>query len=67
LWKAFGRFGRLGDVYIPNKVDKWGKRFAFVKFREDRDVMELCNKMEDVWIGNFKLRINKSWFDRKED
>jgi hypothetical protein len=67
LWKAFGRFGRLGDVYIPNKVDKWGKRFAFVKFREDRDVMELCNNMDDVWISSFKLRVNKSRFGRKDD
>jgi hypothetical protein len=67
LWKVFGRFGRLGDVYIPNKVDKWGKRFAFVKFREDRHAMELCNEMDDVWIGTYKLRVNKSRFGRREE
>jgi RNA recognition motif-containing protein len=66
LWKVFGRFGRLGDVYIPNKVDKWGKRFAFVKFREEKNVEELCDSLEDVWFGSFKLRVNKSRFGRKE-
>jgi RNA recognition motif-containing protein len=25
LWKVFSPFGRVGDVYIPNKVDKWVK------------------------------------------
>jgi hypothetical protein len=25
LWRLFARLGRLGDVYIPKKVDKWGK------------------------------------------
>ncbi|MCI58537.1 RNA recognition motif, partial [Trifolium medium] len=49
-----------------NKVDKWGKKFAFVKFREVKDEWELSQKMKDVWLGSFKLRINKSRFDRKE-
>jgi hypothetical protein len=66
LWRVFSRFGRLGDVYIPKKVDKWGKRFAFVKFMEDRELLELNQKMDDVWIGSFKLRINKSRFGRNE-
>jgi RNA recognition motif-containing protein len=67
LWKVFGRFGRLGDVYIPNKVDKWVKRFAFVKFREVRDVEELSGRMEVVWFGSFKLRVNQARFSRKKD
>jgi RNA recognition motif-containing protein len=65
LWKVFSPFGRVGDVYIPNKVDKWGKRFAFVKFRE-MEVVELSQRLDDVWLGTFKLRINKSRFDRRE-
>ncbi|MCH79256.1 RNA recognition motif [Trifolium medium] len=62
LWKAFARYGRVGDVYIPSKVDKWGRRFAFMKFREARDVGELSNAMKEVWLGSFKLRTNKSRF-----
>ncbi|GAU34291.1 hypothetical protein TSUD_19970 [Trifolium subterraneum] len=26
LWKGFARYVSVGDVYIPNKVDKWGRR-----------------------------------------
>jgi RNA recognition motif-containing protein len=67
LWKLFASYGRLGDVYIPNKVDKWGKRFAFVKFRDEIDAVELGERLEDVWLGTFKLRVNVSRFGRKED
>ncbi|WJX65781.1 hypothetical protein P8452_50404 [Trifolium repens] len=65
LWKVFGRFGRLGDVYIPKKVDKWGRRFAFVKFREEKDEEELSRRLEDVWLGSFKLKVNRSRFSRR--
>ncbi|MCI01200.1 RNA-binding protein 25-like, partial [Trifolium medium] len=34
IWVTFAKFGRVGDVYIPKKVDKWGRRFGFVKYRE---------------------------------
>ncbi|MCH91957.1 RNA recognition motif, partial [Trifolium medium] len=66
LWKEFARFGRVGDVFIPSKVDKWGKRFAFVKFREVKEERILSESMKEVWLGSFKLRINKSRFERKE-
>ncbi|MCH79581.1 hypothetical protein A2U01_0000333 [Trifolium medium] len=66
LWKIFARFGSLGDVYIPNKVDKWGKRFAFVKFKGVKDVDALSERLEDVWSGKFKLRVNKARFDRND-
>ncbi|MCI48281.1 RNA recognition motif, partial [Trifolium medium] len=66
LWKIFGHYGSVGDVYIPKKVDKWGKRFAFVKFKGVKEVEALTRKLEDVWSGNFKLRVNRARFDRND-
>jgi RNA recognition motif-containing protein len=34
LWSLFLKFGRVREVYIPKKLDKMGKRFGFVKFKE---------------------------------
>ncbi|MCI43664.1 hypothetical protein A2U01_0064902, partial [Trifolium medium] len=53
---------RVGEVYIPNKVDKQGRRFGFVKFREVEDVVELLRRISDIWVGTFKLRVNLSKF-----
>jgi RNA recognition motif-containing protein len=67
LWKRFGRFGRVGEVYIPNRLDKQGRRFGFVKFRDVRDATELLRAISDIWVGSFKLRVNKARFRRDEE
>ena len=38
LWKLLVRYGKVGKVFIPMKVDKRGKTFGFVKFKEVVDV-----------------------------
>jgi hypothetical protein len=64
LWQKFGRFGRVGEVYIPNKVDKQGQRFGFVKFGEVEDAVEMLRRISNIWVGSFKLRVNLPKFDR---
>jgi RNA recognition motif-containing protein len=66
LWEVFAKYGHVVDVYIPFKVDKRGKRFGFVKFKDVLDVEDLSRSLEDVWCGSFKLRINQSRFGRNE-
>ncbi|GAU47983.1 hypothetical protein TSUD_272280 [Trifolium subterraneum] len=66
LWPKFGRYGRVAEVYIPNKLDKQGRRFGFVRFREVRDVEELLSRISDIWIGTYKLRVNRTRFRRDE-
>jgi hypothetical protein len=36
----------VGDVYIPSNVDKWGRKFGFVKFMEVREEEELCRRLK---------------------
>ncbi|MCI23954.1 RNA recognition motif, partial [Trifolium medium] len=59
-------YGSVTDVFIPKKVDKWGRRFGFVKFKEVKEVDALSDRLEDVWWGNFKLRINLARFRKGE-
>ncbi|MCI18892.1 endonuclease/exonuclease/phosphatase family protein, partial [Trifolium medium] len=67
LWKVFARYGRVGEVYVPNKVDRWGRRFGFTKFLEVQNVEESSKKLGDVWCGTYKLRINLSRFGRNNN
>jgi hypothetical protein len=64
LWSLFNRYGSVGEVYIPNKLDKKGNRFGFVKFKEVSDAKELEGRLGNVWWETFKLRINLSRFNR---
>jgi RNA recognition motif-containing protein len=66
LWFEFWRFGCVGEVYLPKKLDKQGRRFGFVKYREVRDVRELQSCLEEIWLGSFKLRVNISRFGKGE-
>ncbi|KAK2424156.1 hypothetical protein P8452_53215 [Trifolium repens] len=67
LWKLFQKFGKVGEVYIPKKLDKKGRRFGFVKFKEVHEVEKLSESLSDVWIGSFKLWINRSRFQRADN
>ena len=44
----------MGEVYIPLKKDKWGRKFDFVKFKEVVNVEELEGRLGDVWCGGRK-------------
>ncbi|KAK2430143.1 hypothetical protein P8452_43597 [Trifolium repens] len=66
LWKIFQGFGKVGEVYIPKKKDKKGKRFGFVKFKEVDDVEALSESLKEVWMGSFKLWVNLSRFKRSD-
>jgi hypothetical protein len=48
-------------------VDKQGKRFGFVKFREVGDEKELLRRISNIWIDSFRIRINLSKFSRRSD
>jgi hypothetical protein len=63
---VFLKFGRVWEVYIPKKLDKRGRRFGFVKFKEVKEVEALNASMQDVWIGSYKLVVNQSRFNRSE-
>lgn len=64
LWSLFAKHGRVGEVYVPNKRDKHGNRFGFVKFKEIKSMEALSARLEDVWMGTFRLRVNLSLFGR---
>jgi hypothetical protein len=66
LWSLFRKFGRVWEVYIPKKLDKRGKRFGFVKFKDVTNAQELEKRMENVWWETYKLIINLSRFRRGE-
>jgi len=64
MWKLFSKFGKVGEVFIPKKLDKWGRRFAFVKFREVSWVEDLEESLKEVWWGECRLKVNKALFGR---
>jgi hypothetical protein len=67
LWDLYRKYGRVGEVYLPKKLDKRGRWFGFVKFKEVEDVNALCESLKNVWLGSFKLWVNRSRFGRSDN
>jgi hypothetical protein len=64
LWPKFARFGRVGEVYIPERRDKQGKRFGFVKYRDVKNAREQLDLISNIWFGSFKIRVNIARFNK---
>lgn len=65
MWKVFIKWGRERDVYIPSKTDKFGKRFAFVRFSDVQQPKSLDAQLDTIWIGDYKLKANLPLFNRE--
>lgn len=66
LYTIFWRFGKVGEVYVPLKADRYGRRFGFVKFLEVEDEVELGSRLEEAWLGETRLKVQKAKFGRQE-
>ncbi|GJZ99592.1 RNA-directed DNA polymerase, eukaryota [Tanacetum coccineum] len=64
LWKLCESYGKVVDVYIPNRKSKAGKRFAFVRFIKVNDVDRLVGNLCTLWVGRFHLHANVVRFER---
>ncbi|GKC32179.1 RNA-directed DNA polymerase, eukaryota [Tanacetum coccineum] len=55
LWKVCEGYGKVIDVFIPNRRSKAGKRFAFVRFIRVNDLDRLVGgglwRGGVMWVG----------------
>ncbi|CAL0299701.1 unnamed protein product [Lupinus luteus] len=64
LWKVFAKCGVVGDIFIPKKRDKKGRRFGFVRFKKVQGVEKLKFNLSNVWIDLFQIKVNAPKFQR---
>ncbi|GLU17138.1 hypothetical protein SLE2022_335320 [Rubroshorea leprosula] len=57
LWYSFQRCGKVLDVYVPKKHDKWGKRFGFLRMLGVQNDNQIVRRLNDIWFGSYKLRV----------
>ncbi|KAL8557640.1 hypothetical protein ACS0TY_004919 [Phlomoides rotata] len=50
------KWGKIIDVFIPDRRTKLGRRFAFVSFVEIVDGDNLVKVIDEQWIGQRKVR-----------
>nr|GEX95595.1 RNA-directed DNA polymerase, eukaryota [Tanacetum cinerariifolium] len=64
MWKLCEPYGKVVDVFIPNRKSKDGKRFAFVRFIKVDDLERLIGNLCTLWVGRFHLHANAACYER---
>ncbi|GKV14959.1 hypothetical protein SLEP1_g25757 [Rubroshorea leprosula] len=66
MWMTFSKFGRVFDIYSPSRRSKKGYRFGFVRFLDVKNTKELERRLDQIWVGEFKLWVNIPRFRNEE-
>lgn len=57
IWRLFKRYGDLVDVYMARKRLRNGQKFGFVRFKGVKSVEQMEQRLNTIWVGNFKVRV----------
>nr|GEY51299.1 RNA-directed DNA polymerase, eukaryota, reverse transcriptase zinc-binding domain protein [Tanacetum cinerariifolium] len=64
LWRVCQTYGTVIDVFIPDRLSRAGKRFAFVRLIRVENVDRLVGSLCTLWIGHMHLQYNVARFER---
>ncbi|GKA31137.1 RNA-directed DNA polymerase, eukaryota, nucleotide-binding alpha-beta plait domain protein [Tanacetum coccineum] len=64
LWRVCEQYGKVIDVFIPNRKSKAGKCFAFVRFIKVDYIDRLVENLSTIWNGRLRLHANVVRYQR---
>nr|GEX48982.1 RNA-directed DNA polymerase, eukaryota [Tanacetum cinerariifolium] len=64
LWNLCQVYGKVVDVFVPNRKSKAGNRYAFVRFFKVDDMDWLIGNLCTLWVGRFHLYANAIRYER---
>jgi len=63
MLKIFHRWGRVEEVFISRKLNRWGNRFRFC---DVKNVPKLETELDSIRIGSMKLYVNLPRYRKQE-
>lgn len=65
MWGVFQKWGKVVDLFIPNRRNKEGWRFGFVKMAGVQDPANMARRIDQLYIGSMKLYVNIPRFQKE--
>jgi len=56
--KIFQKQAKVKEVFISRRLNRWGRRFGFMRFFDVRNVGRMERDLDSLYIGNMKLHVN---------
>lgn len=66
MWKYFGHFGHVMDVFVPAKKTRDGKAFGFVRYKGVNNVEKLVNEVRGVAVGSNWITFNVAKYGKED-
>jgi len=66
MLKVFQKRARVKEVFISRRLNKWGRRFGFVRLFGVSNVGGLEKELDQLYIGNRKLFVNVPKYQRHQ-
>jgi len=67
MLKVFQRWARVKEVFVSRRLNKWGRRFGFVRFFYVRNVRWFESELDQIIVGNRKLYVNIPKYRRTQE
>jgi len=65
MFKLFQKWARVKEVFISKRLNRWGRRFGFVRFFVVGNVLSLERELDNCFIENMKLHVNVPRYRRE--
>lgn len=64
MWDVFKKYGNVKEVVIPNRRNRAGMRFRFVRLWDVVDCQSMERRLDNIIIGSTKLHVNIPRFQK---
>ncbi|GKV45950.1 hypothetical protein SLEP1_g52974 [Rubroshorea leprosula] len=63
MWKEFKKYGRVIQIYVANKKDKWDRKFGFVRYLEIKNPREMELNLSKIKVGELRIQANLAMYN----
>ncbi|GLU14523.1 hypothetical protein SLE2022_310850 [Rubroshorea leprosula] len=65
MGKEFKKYGRVIQIYVANKKDKWGRKFGFVRYLEIKIPREMELNLSKIKVGELRIQANLAMYNEE--
>jgi len=58
MFRIFQKWARVKEVFISRHLNRWGRRFGFVRFFPVPNEVRLEKQLDQIYMGSLKLYVN---------